>query len=191
VQVRRDRGGVIDTYGIIGPGILAYFVIVLIGFWPALVWHGYTGTGGWRWDVHSTIGCCIWWGLTIVPVAVACIIEAARKRTLAGAPVSAAAAVSKAQAVAAGLPAGFSVAEELAVIRAELRQQTAQKPPVCLHLGAVRVESSLDNDQTLAWLCPGCGTQLPEGFGNSRRPCCGTAPEFSHWVNCPHREPRP
>ena len=122
VQVRRNRGGVIDTYGIIAPALLIIGVIAVVGFWPAMVWHGQTDTGGWRWDIHSTIGCLIWWGLIVVPLAVACVIDAGRKRRLAGAPQSAAEAVSKARALAAGLPEGFSPEEELAVIRAELRR---------------------------------------------------------------------
>jgi hypothetical protein len=41
-------------YGIIGPHILIAFAVALIGFWPVMVVHGYTDTGGWQWDIHST-----------------------------------------------------------------------------------------------------------------------------------------
>jgi hypothetical protein len=41
-------------YGIIGPLILIAFAVALVGFWPVMVVHGYTDTGGWRWDSHST-----------------------------------------------------------------------------------------------------------------------------------------
>jgi hypothetical protein len=37
-------------------------------------------------------------------------------------------------------------------------------PPLCHHPGAVRVESAVDPDQTLAWWCPACKTQLDPGF---------------------------
>jgi hypothetical protein len=35
--------------------VAAGLVIGLTGFWPVMVVHGYTDTGGWRWDIHSTI----------------------------------------------------------------------------------------------------------------------------------------
>jgi hypothetical protein len=41
-------------YGIIGPAVLIFFAVLLTGFWPVLVVHGQTDTGGWRWDIHST-----------------------------------------------------------------------------------------------------------------------------------------
>ena len=46
----RPAGG----YGIIGPAILIFLAVLLAGFWPVLVVHGQTDTGGWRWDIHST-----------------------------------------------------------------------------------------------------------------------------------------
>jgi hypothetical protein len=42
--------------------------------------------------------------------------------------------------------------------------QIRQAPPACLHRNAVRVESALDADKTLAWWCPDCETQLGAGF---------------------------
>lgn len=41
-------------WGIIGPAIGIFFAVALLGFWPVMVVHGYTDTGGWRWDIHST-----------------------------------------------------------------------------------------------------------------------------------------
>lgn len=49
-------------YGIIGPLILIAFAVTLIGFWPVMVVHGYTDTGGWRWDIHSTIAELVYLG---------------------------------------------------------------------------------------------------------------------------------
>jgi hypothetical protein len=45
--------------------------LVLAGlflFWPAFVWHGEGGFSGteWKWDIHTTVACCIWWGSLIV-----------------------------------------------------------------------------------------------------------------------------
>jgi hypothetical protein len=60
VQVRARNKG---NYGIIGPGLLVIGIIALIGFWPAMVWHGYTDTGGWRWDIHSTIAELAYFGI--------------------------------------------------------------------------------------------------------------------------------
>ena len=48
-----------------GVAIPAFLIIAfgwLILCWPALVAHGYTDTGGWRWDIHSTEACAAWWG---------------------------------------------------------------------------------------------------------------------------------
>jgi uncharacterized membrane protein len=73
-------------YGIIGPLLLVIAVVAVLGFWPAMVWHGQTDTGGWRWDIHSTIGCLVWWGLTIVPLTIAVIVDVHRKRRSAGDP---------------------------------------------------------------------------------------------------------
>jgi len=144
-------------------------MILVAGFWPAMVWHGYGGPEGtsWRWDIHSTIACLIWWGLTIVPLTVAAVISAGRKRKLGRAAPEAARAVTGARALTA----------EAAKV---------PEPPVCRHLNAVRVDSVLD--PKLVWQCwcpdcdPDCETPLPADF---RRPCCGTEPEAPHLYNCP------
>lgn len=49
----------------IGPVGLAVVAGVLALFWPAAVWHGYGGPTGndWRWDIHSTVACGIYWGV--------------------------------------------------------------------------------------------------------------------------------
>ena len=74
-------------FGIIGPALLVIAVVAVIGFWPAMVWHGYGGPTGtaWRWDIHSTVGCCVWWSVTIVPLVIAAIVDACKKRALRGA----------------------------------------------------------------------------------------------------------
>jgi hypothetical protein len=52
-------------FGIIGPILVALVVIVPVFFWPAMAWHGYTATGGWRWDIHSTIACLTYWCILV------------------------------------------------------------------------------------------------------------------------------
>ena len=41
------------------------FVIMIAGFWPAMVWHGEGGPTGtaWRWDIHSTIAELVYAGV--------------------------------------------------------------------------------------------------------------------------------
>jgi hypothetical protein len=58
--------------------------------------------------------------------------------------------------------------------------------PVCLHRDAVRVDSVLDRDKTVAWWCPACETQLGAGFIPPRRTCCGTPSGDRHLRNCLH-----
>jgi hypothetical protein len=75
VQVRSRNGGGV---GIIVPAFLACLVVMVAGFWPAMVWHGEGGPTGtaWQWNVDSTIGCCLWWGSWAV---IALIVWACRK----------------------------------------------------------------------------------------------------------------
>ncbi|HLI39622.1 MAG TPA: hypothetical protein VKV80_20115 [Streptosporangiaceae bacterium] len=48
-----------------GPWIIIGFILIVIAFWPAMVWHGEGGPAGtsWRWDIHSTIAELIYWGV--------------------------------------------------------------------------------------------------------------------------------
>jgi len=50
-------------WGIAIPALLIAFAVALVGFWPAMVWHGYTDTGGWKWDIHSTIAELVYFGV--------------------------------------------------------------------------------------------------------------------------------
>jgi len=79
---RPGAGGTIERYGLIGPLLLWGGIIAVTGFWPAMVWHGEGGPTGtaWRWDIHSTIGCLIWWGLVIIPLAAAVLRGRYRSR---------------------------------------------------------------------------------------------------------------
>jgi hypothetical protein len=175
VQVRgRNKG----NYGIIGPGLLILGIGWIVLCWPALAWHGQTDTGGWRWDIHSTVACLIWWGIIVVPLAVAAGIDVNRKRKLTGTPQPGVQAISKA--------------------RAKPPEPLIPRPPdtpICLHHGAVRVESVLDWDVTWHCWCPDCDpdgkTPLPADF---RYPCCGgepgTEPGTGHLYNCPNRKAR-
>jgi hypothetical protein len=48
--------------------------------------------------------------------------------------------------------------------------------PVCVHRDAVRVDSVLDRDKTVAWWCPACDTQLDPGFRASELRAGNVAP---------------
>ena len=60
--------------------IVIFAVVFLTTCWPALIWHGTSANGGWRWDGKSTIACLIWWGVLLVPVAVITIRQSAPAR---------------------------------------------------------------------------------------------------------------
>ena len=68
----------------IGPGLL----FILVSCWPAIFWHGQAKTGGWRWDIHSTVACSVWWGsillaailLVVIPLVIAVISFPEEKR---------------------------------------------------------------------------------------------------------------
>lgn len=57
------KGDFVARNGILGPGFAILCLVAVIGFWPAMVWHGYTDTGGWQWDVHSTIAEAVYFGI--------------------------------------------------------------------------------------------------------------------------------
>ncbi len=59
----------------------AVIAFALLGFWPAIVWHGQNDMGGWRWDVHSTVACMVWWGI-LASVSAAIGVADARRRRL-------------------------------------------------------------------------------------------------------------
>lgn len=153
-------------YGIIGPGLLIIGVIAVVGFWPAMVWHGQTDTGGWRWNIDSTIGCCVWWSFTVLPLVIAAIVDVHRKRKAIMAQYTAQEALARAEQLAA-------------------EAEKVPEHPACQHLDAIRVESSLDRNKTLAYWCPDCEAQLGEDFGRLMRPCCGTPAGTDHWRTCP------
>ena len=51
--------------GILFPLLGITFAVLLVGFWPAMVWHGYGGPTGndWRWDIHSTVAELAYFGV--------------------------------------------------------------------------------------------------------------------------------
>lgn len=164
-------------YGIIGPLALIGGIVALIGFWPAMVWHGYTDTGGWRWDIHSTIACSIWWALTLGPFIAAIIIDVSRgnARYLGQRPRP--------------VRVPPSVPEALAIARLV---EDGPAPPACPHRNAVKVDSAYYKRNfgrmvVFCCWCPDCETELPAAF---RLPCCGTEPgdgtaPAAHMYNCP------
>ncbi len=62
-----------QTWGPIWGCLLGIGLGALLLLWPALAWHGQTAAGGWRWDIHTTVACCIWWGVVLF-VAVAIVL---------------------------------------------------------------------------------------------------------------------
>jgi hypothetical protein len=146
-------------YGLIGPLVLIFFAVALVGFWPAMVWHGYTDTGGWRWDIHSTVAEGVYVGVIAF---IGVLAWAGNKQPEPVAP----------KAVTELRPPPPSVC--------------VPAPRLCLHPGAVKVNSSVYPDLTYRCWCPGCGTGLPAAF---RWACCGAAPGSepgdSHTYNCP------
>ena len=159
------QGGVVERYGIIGPLAVFGGIAFLIGFWPALVWHGYTDTGGWRWDIHSTIGVLAYWGV-IAFLAFLVWIGNSLEKT----------------APPPRLPEGYI-------------PPPAAPPaaPACRHRGAVPVDHLLGGKPWAYW-CEECGTQLdpdsrlPMPAANPAPRCCGAPPGAGHWGNCPRRK---
>ncbi len=165
-------------WGIIAPAVLIIGAVAVLGFWPAMVWHGTSDTGGWRWDVSSTIACAIWWTLVLGPILVAAVTG-----------------VSKGRARCPGQrPAPVQVPPSVPEAKEALDLDAAGAPrpaaPACQHLHAVRAESILDPRETRAYWCGECGTRLPEEFGYLLRPCCGTPPGGPHWGTCPQAAER-
>jgi hypothetical protein len=79
---RPGAWGTIERYGIIGPALLWGGIIAVAGFWPAMAWHGEGGPTGtaWRWDIQSTIGCLIWWGVLLTVILAVVLTGAHKKR---------------------------------------------------------------------------------------------------------------
>jgi hypothetical protein len=149
VQVRaRNKGNA----GIIGPGLLVIGLVAVVGFWPAMVWHGEGGPSGtaWEWDIHSTIACCVWWSLTIVPLLIAAIVEAHKKKRALHPPLP------RPSPPPPPWPGAGSTPPPAAPPAA------ATGRPWCSHAGAEPVD--LVTGERVAWLCPDCGTRLDAGF---------------------------
>jgi hypothetical protein len=155
VQVRAQNKG---NYGIIGPGFLIICAVAVLGFWPAMVWHGEGGPSGtaWQWDVHSTIGCLVYWGVLIF----VCVL--ARHGNRASRPAS------PQPPLVPPVPPSWPGAGWTPPPAAPPAAATGR--PGCQHAGAVPVD--LVTGERVAWLCPDCGTQLDAGF---RSPVRGRA----------------
>jgi hypothetical protein len=162
---QRSSGG---DVGILIPLFLGFLVVACVGFWPAMVWHGYNDTGGWRWDIHSTVAELVYFGVIVFGAGMIWL----------GVKVSPKVDPAPTRLPWAPLP----------------HPKVAQAPPVCTHRSAVKVENILNPDGP-AWryLCLECGppegTELPPEFGTLRRDCCGTIAGTSHLSNCPEWKP--
>jgi hypothetical protein len=155
--------------GILFPLLGITFAVLLVGFWPAMVWHGYGGPTGndWRWDIHSTIAEAVYFGVIGFIAALVALGNRPAKAYVAGTVT----------------PAGLRPPPASVVAR-----------PACRHLDAVPVDNLLGGEPW-AWLCPdppeGCGDRLPAEHGRLARPCCGSAPGTAHQYNCPHLKGSP
>jgi hypothetical protein len=159
-SVPRMKNG---DYGILGPLALIAGVVAVTGFWPAMVWHGYTDTGGWRWDIHSTVAVAAYWGVIAFAAALAAI---------------------------GNRPARHAVRPPRGPLNAEALPQSPPPPatrPACQHLHAEPLVNRF-TAAPLAWFCAECDTQLPAEFGRLARSCCGTKPGGGHLYNCFHRK---
>ena len=173
---QRNTGG---DAGIIGPVILIGGIVFLTLCWPALVWHGYGGPMGtdWRWDIHSTIACLVYWGVLIF---IAGMIWLGNKPAKHPRPPK-----GRLQVEATPQPPVSSASTAPQPV-------PVPQPPLCLHLNAVKVPSVLDRSLIYRCWCPDCDPDckapLPANF---RRPCCGTEPETPHLWNCPQAQGAP
>ena len=160
--------------GAAGPVILLGLILIVIGFWPAMVWHGEGGPSGtaWQWDIHSTIGCCVWWGFWVFGFLCWYAGEKLDKRQKARPPRP---------------------------VKAPPPVQAPHVPPfphvslTCRHPDAVEVDSEYYRNlgQKVIYCCwgPDCESGLPADF---RWSCCGGAPGGTpgagHMYNCPDRK---
>jgi hypothetical protein len=131
-----NRNSPQGDWGIIGPLILIFFAVALVGFWPVMVVHGTTDTGGWRWDIHSTYAELAYVGTVGF---VAWMIWLGNRPALRAAPP-----------VKAASPG-------------PLPRPVATRP-VCLHLRAVKVDSVTDRSVVYRCWCPDCEAELPANF---------------------------
>lgn len=119
-----------------GDPAVIFFVTVagifLVFCWPAIVWHGYTDTGGWRRDIHSTVAVAVWLGLVAF---IAGLIWLGNRSPR---------------------PARRPVTPD----RLPPPPTSVAARPVCRHGGKVPVD--LFTGERVAYLCPDCDTQLDE-----------------------------
>lgn len=162
-QARRRTAGQ-GEWGIIVPAVLIIGAVALTGFWPAMVWHGYTDTGGWRWDIHSTAAELVYLGVIGFMAALVAI---------------------------GNRPARTAVKpkRERSWPPPKYVPPSPPPPPACYHLDAVPVD--LSTGERVAWWCEACETQMDPEFGRLMRPCCGSAPGTLHQYNCPHPKGSP
>lgn len=169
----RNRNAPSGSWGILVP----FFAAMMFAVWPYAVWHGckYGGGSGlsgcgaeseWVWNGQTWAACGVWWGLIVLPFAVALVGSAAKKR-------------------AVRPPKGRLRVEATTVSQLKPPPASVCAPgPICLHRNAVKVDSSVVPGLIWQCWCPDCEEPLP---ANWKRPCCGTEPESPHWYSCPRR----
>lgn len=76
--------------GIAVPFFAGVVAVALLGFWPAMVWHGYGGPTGndWRWDIHSTVAEAVYFGVMAFIIALVVTGRRPASRTPAPAPAA-------------------------------------------------------------------------------------------------------
>jgi hypothetical protein len=159
--------------------VVPFFLALMFAIWPYAVWHGCESGGSglsgcgaeseWVWNAQAWVACGIWWGVLILLPALIWLGNRPAKARRSGRP-----------------PRGPLPIE---VLRPP---PPSAARPICLHLNAVKVNSSVPGlDMTYRCWCPACETALPANF---RYPCCGgepgTLPGDRHAYNCPHRTVR-
>jgi len=167
-------------WGIAIPAFLIIGLGWLVLCWPAIFAHGYTETGGWRWDIHSTYACAAWWGFLAVSSLLGWAGHRASK-PVAAPPVKPASPGPPPRPQAA--PACYCASCMAGVPCSGRMAVSPPGPPACRHLHAVPVD--LSTGERAAYWCEQCETQLDESFGRFRRFCCGTEPGDPHWHSCP------
>src|SRR5512135_3106607 len=123
---RQSRPPAQEDWGIAIPFFAGAMIIAVVGFWPAMVWHGYTDAGGWRWDIHSTIAEAVYFGVVAFIVTLVWLGNRGSRPAVPPPPT---------MPPAPPLP-------------------RPRRAPACRHPRAVRVENIMDPDETVAWLCP-------------------------------------
>ena len=132
-------------WGVITPLIAIIGAGFLVSCWPALAWHGYTDTGGWRWDIHSTVACAVWWGALLFIAVLVAVANRKPRRTVP--------------------PPQPDRRREGPGYQKTAPPAGAAPLPICQH-STITPVNNIVTGKLEAWLClnPDCDAQLDPGF---------------------------